>query len=216
MISKALRAGLRPTLTAAVLVGLAMSLPTAQAATPASLAPRITSAGGIDVVPTPAGLGLGGLQEQLMSSCDIGSGCAARTWQRLIGSDANNPDAVITMKSNVGILPTQRLAQRDQLALAQQFNTYAANGGFAGYVSLGQRKGLKVLVVSGRFDQTVDDYVQLVQVRRGRRTVMISVNLDNRNAHTTLPSAASIRNLLAKARAALRQPWPTVPPTVLP
>lgn len=216
MFSKALRSGFRPTLTATVLVGMAMCLPTAQAATPAPAAPRITSAGGINIVPTPAGLGLGGLQEQLLSSCDIGAGCAARTWQQLIGSDANNPDAVITMKGNVGVLPTQRLAQRDQLALAQQFDTYAANGGFAGYVSLGQRKGLRILVISGRFDQTVDDYVQLVQVRRGRRTVMISVNLDNRNVHTTLPSATSIRKLLAKARAALRQSWNEVPPTVLP
>ncbi len=201
---------------AAGLGSIAICAPTSLAAQATPVAPRITSAGGINLVPTPVGLGLGGSQEQLLSSCDIGAGCAARTWQKLIGTDANNPDAVITMKSNVGVLPTLRLAQRDQLALAQQFNTYSANGGFAGDVWISQRKGLRMLAISGRFDQTLDDYVQLVQVRRGKRTVMISVNLDNRNIHTTLPSATSIRNLFAKARAALRQPWTTVPTTVLP
>ncbi len=188
-------------------------------AAPVSTAPptsRITSAGGIDVVPTPYGLGLVGNTELLASSCAIGAGCAARTWQKLIGADANNPDAVITMQSNVGVLPTFRLAQSDQLALAQQFLTYAADGGFVGSIRLQNWQRMRVLVISGRFDQTVDDYVQLVQVRQGRRTVMISVNLDNRTIESTLPAQTSIRRLLIKARAALRQSWRNVPTTVLP
>lgn len=204
-----------------VVVGSLAAPASAQPASaqPAAVTPvsaRITSAGGINVVPTPAGLGLGGSTELLQSSCAIGAGCAARTWQKFIGTDANNPDAVITMQSNVGVLPTFRLAQRDQLAVAQQFGTYAANGGFVGSIRLSDWRGLRVLVVSGRFDQTVDDYVQLVQVKQGRRTVMISVNLDNRTSELTMPARASIRNLVIKARTALQQSWRSVPTTVLP
>lgn len=177
---------------------------------------RITSEGGINLVPTPRGLGLGGMDEEVESSCAIGYGCAARTWKRLLGADANDPDAVITMRSNVGIIPTLRLAKRDQRALRSQFGTFAANGAFVGQINRRTRGGLGLLTISGRFDQTLDDHVRIVQVRQGTRTVFISVDRDNRTTEGSLPARASVSNLLAKARTALRQSWSRVPTTVLP
>lgn len=177
---------------------------------------RTTTVGGINLVPTPNGFKLGHLTEQLMSECTIGAGCAARTWQRLIGADANDPGSVLVMISNVGILPTVRLAQRDQAAVAQRFNTFKANAAFVGNIKQRQNNGLHILSVSGYFDQTLDDYVRLVQVRKGVRTVYIAVNLDNRNSTAMLPKQASISNLVKKAKAVFQNSWAQVPNTVMP
>lgn len=197
------------------LVGIA--LPGAVHATSSEAAQnRITAVGGINLVPTPKGLGLGNLAEETMATCSIGAGCAARQWERLIGANANDPNQVITVQSNVGFLPTTRLAKRDMLATKQQFQTFKANSGFVGSVKQATSGGITFLKISGYFDQTVDDHVRIVQARQGTRTVLMTVNLDNRLTTGKLPAKASIKNLVKKVRAVYSKNWSQVPTTVLP
>ena len=194
-----------------------LALPSTVNAAPVdSVQPRVTSVGGINLVPTPKGLGLGGLTELTLANCGIGSGCAAREWQRLIGSDANDPDQVITVQSNVGILPTTRLAKRDMKAVKEQFQKFRANSGFVGSIKKSTSKGITYLKISGRFDQTVDDHVRIVQARQGTSTVLLAVNLDNRLTTGTLPSSASVKSLTKKVRTVYTKNWSQVPTTVLP
>lgn len=198
--------------------GLAgLVLPGSVSAVPSeSVQPRITSAGGINLVPTPRGLGLGGLTELTLANCGIGAGCAAREWQRLIGPDANDPDQVITVQSNVGILPTTRLAKRDMKAVKEQFQKFRANSGFVGSIKQSTSKGITYLKISGRFDQTVDDHLRLVQARKGTRTVLLTVDLDNRLTTGAIPSSANIKALTKKVRTVYTKNWSQVPTTVLP
>lgn len=177
---------------------------------------RITSVGGINLVPTPKGLGLGSLTEDTMATCSIGGGCAARAWERLIGPDANDPNQVITVQSNVGFLPTTRLAKRDMKAAKEQFQTFKANSGFTGTIKQKTSGGITFLKISGYFDQTVDDHVRIVQARQGTRTVLLAVNLDNRLTSGNLPKKAGIKYLVKKVRAVYSKNWSQVPTTVLP
>lgn len=209
------------TATAAVLaVGAAIAagsgVAAATSAAASEPAPRITSAGGINLVPTPSGLGLGDLSESTMSACAIGSGCAARTWGRLIGPDANNPDQTLVMQSNVAYLPTTRLAKRDIAALKQQFEQFQANSGFAGTVVRKTSDGYDILKISGYFDQTVDDDVRIVQVRKGTMTVSIQITLDSILTEGKLPAATSVKALTKKAKAVFKKSWAQVPTSVLP
>ncbi len=208
----------RTVTVAMAMVGLVgVTLPTTVSAAPNEVVvSRVTSVGGINLVPTPKGLGLGSLTEETMASCSIGSGCAARSWQRLVGSDANDPNQVIAVQSNVGFLPTTRLAIRDINALKQQFQTFIANSGFVGNIKQATSGGITFLKISGRFDQTVDDHVRIVQARKGNRTVLLAVNLDNRLTTGNLPVKASIKRLVKKVRAVYANNWSQVPTTVLP
>jgi len=195
----------------------ALALPSTVNAVPSEpVQPRVTSVGGINLVPTPKGLGLGSLTELTLANCGIGGGCAAREWQRLIGADANDPDQVLTVQSNVGVLPTTRLAKRDMRAVKEQFQTFRANSGFVGSIKQSTSKGITYLKISGRFDQTVDDHVRLVQARQGTRTVLLVVDLDNRLTTGTIPSSASIKALTKKVRTVYPKSWSQVPTTVLP
>jgi hypothetical protein len=126
-------------------------------ATPASADPsadgsttRITSAGGINIVPTPQRLDLqmSRNNEATTSSCSIGAGCAARTWVRLVGANPNDPDQIVTFQSNVGVLPTTRLAKRNMRALKQRFQTFRANSGFVGDIKQQTTRGIKILTIN--------------------------------------------------------------------
>ncbi len=207
---------IRSSAAATAVVGAFVLLPSAsQAAAPAPT-PRITSAGAINLVPTPSGLKLGNLTEDTMSSCAIGSGCAARTWERLIGPDANDPNQVLTYQSNVGVLPTVRLARQDMRELSETFRGFIASSGFVGTVKQKTQGSKTILQISGHFDQTLDDWVRIVQVRSGRRTVYIALNLDNRLTPAELPVNASIPAITKKAKAVFKSSWSQVPTTVLP
>lgn len=197
-----------------VVAALALGqLATSTAAT-AAPAPRVTSVGGINLVPTPSGLI--GMQEDIMSTCAIGGGCAARSWSRLVGPDANDPFQIETFQSNVGILPTNRLAHRDMAQLKAQYRTFIANSGFVGSIKQSTSKGLTTLKISGKFDQTIDDYVRIVQVRKGTRTVFISYGLDNRHGDAEPPASVTVNALTKKAKAVFKKNWSKVPHTVLP
>ncbi|MEI6623505.1 MAG: hypothetical protein WCP28_16545 [Actinomycetes bacterium] len=198
----------------AILMLTAGTLPGQASANPTET--RVTAVGGINLVPTPSGLGLANMVEQTVAGCSIGAGCAARTWKKLVGPDANNPEQVISYESNVGVLPTVRLARRDQRALKEQFQTFVANSGFKGTISLHTSSSFEALKISGYFDQTLDDHVRLVQVRQGTRTVFIAASLDNRLVQGTLPAKTTVAALAKKAKAVFRASWAQVPSTILP
>lgn len=211
------------TCVGASVIGASLMGPASAATSPvntpessSSTTARITSIGGINLVPTPSGLKLGDLTEDTMASCFIGSGCAARSWTKLVGANANDPDQIVAVDSNVGIVPTKRLATRDMKALKEQFQTFMANSGFVGAVKQTKSAGLVILKIHGKFDQTVDDEVRIVQARQGRRTVYMAVNLDNRVVNGTLPTEASIANMTKKAKKVFTMNWSQVPATVLP
>lgn len=89
----------------------------------------ITHVGGVNVVPTPAGLGLdlSASTEVLLAGCGIRDGCASRAWQVDTPGQSRR-----WFLANVAYEPTTLLAHRFLLARA---HTYQVMSAFSGTVN---------------------------------------------------------------------------------
>lgn len=185
---------------------------------------RTTQVGGINVVPTPSGLGLGlgNPQEQTYPECSIGAGCAVRRWTRGVGPDGvadYTKPGVVTFKSQVGVFPTLRLANRymRDLLAKQDAPEFACAG-----------DPPVRLVKSGRFEvlkgspghASPDCLAGVVEVvvRDGKSLVDISsvITGDTAGAPGQFPAQFSVTKLVHKAKVALGKSWADVPHVVVP
>lgn len=184
---------------AAMITSGSIVSPVSVAAVPESA--RITDAGGINVVPTPSGLGLGisGADEQLMPDCKIGAACAGRGW---IGTNVLEA----RFQANVGFAPTTRLATR---WFKDRARTYRLTSNFAGTVELFNKGSKQILKIDGMW---VGNPFRRVMIRQGSKMVLVEALL----ATGPFPAAASMSNLEHKANDALGKSWAEVPTTVLP
>lgn len=171
-------------------------------ATPGPVTNRITHAGGINVVPTPSGLGLGVVQgdELLVPDCKIGAACAGRQWSGSSGLFA-------TFWSNVGFAPTERLASR---WLKDRARIYRESKNFVGNVNVSVKGSQQELTVDGLW---VGDPFRKVMIRKGAKMVLVEVLLA---PGSSFPASASMKRLERKASEAFGKSWAQVPTTVLP
>ena len=175
-------------------------------ASPGDVGPsaRITSQGGLNVVPTPSGLGLAlpNSTELLLADCKIGDGCAARDWQ--VDTAGANRRLFV---SNIAWVSSTRLAHRFLLARAQ---TYRASSAFTGTVKVSTSKNLEITKIDGHWYTAP---FRRVLVRDGRRLVLMEVQMLDGQA---IPAKASMANLIKKARQALGKSWQKVTTSALP
>ena len=169
-----------------------------------ALSSRTSTTGGMNLVPTPSGLGLGTMNQLDTTICDIGSGCAGGAWAgEFVGAGTVAvPEIQSMFISAVGIAPTNGLANRDQTAATNQLN-YELNGtigngtninavtkDFNGTVTRGVVNGLDVLAAEGTNcsfvgSTCVNDtgatgesgQFRFVEVRKGAKLVTINLNV---------------------------------------
>lgn len=216
--------------------GLALSIGSvAQAGVQPVPTPRIANAGGIAMVPTPDGLEIPGLTEDVMANCFIGGGCAARQWTAYYDQDGTGgvDDTQARFFSNVGIAPTVRLARRDLIQTSQSFQDIVTPGGscptghncwgWSGSSNTWTGAKGRVFTALTANDGTTPNpgqYRIALQARQGKRMVYLSYILGDYAGTLTSqpPSAMTVAALAKKANRALNKKsgWSQVPQTVLP
>ncbi len=173
---------------------LAAALP----ATAQAPAPRITSQGGMNLVPTPKGLGFPFKKsdEKLLGYCNIGAGCSSREFA--IDGDGSH------FLGNVGFAPTSYVAHRFLLYRADY---YRHSKLFVGSVKVTTKNKVQYLKLSGTWYGIP---FRRVMARQGRKLVLaeIIVRSDFKQA--------SMSALTSKAKTPLKQSWAKVVTTVLP
>lgn len=195
---------LRIALTGVAIVAPLGTVTNVEAHSPDPVGRRITHEGGMNVVPTPVGLGLGlfDSNEELYPYCHLPSNCAVRVWNKYPG-----PLGYLgtQFEGDVGVAPTRRLANRWLRNIAR---TYRISDMFSGTVSLHSGGHRDVLVIDGKWGIS---NLRRVDMRQGQKLVTVQIQSADQ-----LPGHATVSALRHKARHSLAMCWLHVPQLVMP